>query len=316
MQPKQKILVVAGPTASGKTAAGIALCQRFGGEVVSADSMQIYKHLTVGTAKPTPEEQQRVPHHLIDFLEPSENYSVAQYLEDARRAIADIASRGKLPVIVGGTGLYISSLVDNLQFADEPQDDAIRQRLWEEARQQGAQAVWERLRQVDPASAAAIHPNNQGRVIRALEVWERTGVPMSVCQQQARSTPSPYEPLMLALTYRDRQALYRRIDLRVDIMAQNGLLEEARWLWEQGLASTSGQAIAYKELWDWVKGEEELPAALDRVRQNSRRYAKRQLTWFRRDERYHWYYPDDYAAPQQLYEAIFPLVAEFLEEKR
>ena len=192
MQPKQKILVVAGPTASGKTAAGIALCQRFGGEVVSADSMQIYKHLTVGTAKPTPEEQQGVPHHLIDFLEPSENYSVAQYLEDARRAIADIASRGKLPVIVGGTGLYISSLVDNLQFADEPQDDAIRQRLWEEARQQGAQAAWERLRQVDPASAAAIHPNNQGRVIRALEVWERTGVPMSVCQQQARSTPSPY----------------------------------------------------------------------------------------------------------------------------
>ena len=314
MQPKQKILVVAGPTASGKTATGIALCQRFGGEVISADSMQIYKHLTVGTAKPTPEEQQGVPHHLIDFLEPSENYSVAQYLEDARRAIAQVAARGKLPVIVGGTGLYISSLVDNLQFADEPEGDSIRQRLWEEARQQGPQALWERLRQVDPASAAAIHPNNQGRVIRALEVWERTGVPMSVCQQQARSVPSPYEPLMLALTYRDRQALYRRIDRRVDIMAQNGLLEEARWLREQGLCSTSGQAIAYKELWGWLEGEESLEAALDRVRQSSRRYAKRQLTWLRRDERYHWFCPDDYATPQQLYEAIFPLVEDFLAQ--
>ena len=314
MEQKIPLVVLAGPTASGKTAAGVRLCQLLDGEVVSADSMQIYRGLTVGTAKPLPEEMQGIPHHLIDFLEPTEPFSVADYVELARRTIADIHARGKLPVVVGGTGLYLSSLVDNIQFEKEDGDEQVRARLHQQAQREGAQALWERLLEVDEAAARRIHPNNVGRVVRALEVYETTGVPISRQQELSRSQPSPYRACMLALNYRDRQRLYDRINLRVGLMAQQGLIEEARQLLEHTPgALTSLQAIGYKETARYLRGEESLDEALERIRQESRRYAKRQLTWLRRDERYQWFYPDDYEQPEQMYRQMQQAVRDFLD---
>lgn len=317
MEQKIPLVVLAGPTASGKTAAGVRLCQLLDGEVVSADSMQIYRGLTVGTAKPLPEEMQGIPHHLIDFLEPTEPFSVADYVELAHRTIADIHARGKLPIVVGGTGLYLSSLVDNIQFAQEDGDEQVRARLRQQAAEQGVQALWERLREVDETAAQRIHPNNVGRVVRALEVYETTGVPISRQQELSRSQPSPYRACMLALNYRDRQHLYDRINLRVWLMAQQGLIEEAKELLERTPgALTSLQAIGYKEMARYLSGEESLDEALDRIRMESRRYAKRQLTWLRRDERYRWFYPDDYEQPEQLYRQMEQEVRRFLCEQQ
>lgn len=287
------LVVVAGPTASGKTALGIQLAKRFSGEIVSADSMQIYTGFSVATAKPGPEERQGIPHHLMDFLPPGREFSVADYVTLARETILDIAGRGNLPILVGGTGLYIHSLVDHIQFSEEDAGAALRRRLEKEAEASGQEAMLERLRQVDPDTAERLHPNNLRRIIRALEVYESTGIPMSRRQEESRRTPSPYDPCILGIGFRDRQVLYDRINRRVDAMVRGGLLEEAR----EALSAPAGkgvmQAIGYKELAPYFSGEIPLSDALERLKQKTRNYAKRQITWFKRDDRIHWIFADE-----------------------
>ena len=286
------LLVVCGPTASGKTGLAIDLALRLGGEVVSADSMQVYKGMDIGTAKPTPREMRGVPHHLISIRHPDEAFSVAQYAQIAREAIADIHARGKLPVLAGGTGLYIKAIADNIQYGQIPRDADLREELRRRARDLGTGAMLERLREIDPELGGVLHPNDIGRIIRAIEVYELTGRPMSLWQKQSRETPGEYQMHMLGLTFSDRVLLYERIEKRIDIMLDSGLIDEAKQLYEAGFSGTASQAIGYKELFGFLDGKQTLEEAVSRLRQNTRRYAKRQLTWFGRDERIRWLYMD------------------------
>lgn len=290
---KIPLLVVAGPTASGKTALAVEMAKRFGGEVVSADSMQVYQKLNIATAKPDTAEMQGVPHHLIDFLEPdAPAFSVADYAQLAHEAIKDIHSRGKLPVLAGGTGLYIKAVADNVGYGESAKSDAdIRakyRRIYEE---QGAQALHDLLTACDPRLAASLHPNNAGRVIRALEVFELTGIPMSEHQRRALDTPELYKSCMLGIAYENRELLYMRINTRVDRMMAAGLLEEARQIREI-YGGTAAQAIGYKELEPYFLGEASLEDCIESLKRATRRYAKRQLTWFMRDERICWLMAD------------------------
>ena len=310
---KIPLVVVAGPTASGKTEAAIRICQWFNGEVVSADSMQIYKYLSVGTAKPDEAEKEGIPHHLMDFLEPSQPFSVAEYVEMAKEKIADIHSRGKLPVIVGGTGLYIDSLVNNIQFTESEGDPALREQLQNYAAEHGNEALWNLLNEKDPEAAANVHFNNVGRVIRAIEMIETTGKTKTEQLEESRREPSPYNTLYLALNYRDRETLYDRINRRVYIMLENGLEEEARFLLEHGYAPTAAQAIGYKEMFGYLKGEETLEEAIEKIQQGSRRYAKRQLTWFRRNENVLWLYPDDFAERKEFLTKVKETVSQWMQ---
>ncbi len=293
--PKIPLVVVAGPTASGKTEAAIRICQWFDGEAISADSMQVYKYLSVGTAKPDEVEKEGIPHHLMDFLEPSQPFSVAEYVQLAKQAIADTHSRGKLPVLVGGTGLYIDSLINNIQFSESDNDPALREELQNYAAEKGNDALWQRLNEMDPEAATNIHPNNVGRVIRAIEMIEISGKTKTEQLIESRKEPSPYKVFYIGINYRDRQTLYERINRRVHIMLEQGLEEEARWLLEHGYAPTAAQAIGYKEMFGYLNGEETLEQAIEKIQIGSRHYAKRQLTWFRRNEAVQWFYPDDYA---------------------
>jgi len=300
---KLPLLVVAGPTASGKTSLGVELAKRYNGEVISADSMQIYKGMDVGTAKATPEEMQGIPHHLLNFLDPTEQFSVADYVEKASALIKEIFSHGKLPIVVGGTGLYISSLVDNLTFSPMPQSPQLRDELKQKAAREGNEAVWKELRSIDPEAAEKLHANNLGRVIRAIEVYRLSGVTMTETVKNSRNEPSPYRLCMLALSAEDRQFLYDRIDLRVDIMMQQGILEEAKKLYEMPLSSTARQAIGYKEFDGYFQGWATLEECVEKLKMETRRYAKRQLTWFRRDERYHWLEVDKHPSAALLADA-------------
>jgi tRNA dimethylallyltransferase len=300
------LLVICGPTASGKTGLAVSLATALGGEVIGADSMQIYKGYDIATAKPTEAEKRGIPHHLIDFLDPCECFSAADYVRLAKPVIRDIASRGRLPVLCGGTGLYISSLVDNIAFETiQTGDGRIREELKQLAREKGPEHLFERLREVDPASAEKLHPNNLGRVIRALEVYMATGERMSVLRERARQTPE-YNARMLGITYRSRESLYERINARIDDMLARGLLEEARAALlngPQNSNTTVSQAIGYKEFGLYFEGAQSLPDAVERLKRSTRRYAKRQLTWFRRDERVFWLYRDDYLDDTSLLKA-------------
>lgn len=295
MQQKISIICVVGPTASGKTKLSVELAKHFDGEILSADSMQIYQYMSIGTAKPTTEEMSGVPHYGIDFVPPDQAFSVADYVGYARGVIEDIHQRGKLPVVVGGTGLYVSSLCDNIEFAPMPISQVLRDELQEEALRHGNEYLWGQLNAIDPEIAKKLHPNNLGRVIRAIEVYKLTGIMMSEHQRLSRIHESPYAPCMLGLDYHSREVLYSRIDQRVDLMLQNGLLDEIRGLVQQGYSKTSIQAIGYKEVFDYFDGNITLEEAVDHVKQETRRYAKRQLTWFRRDKNVHWLYADDYS---------------------
>ena len=285
---KIPVIVVCGPTASGKTAVGVELALRLGGEVVSADSMQIYKGLAISTAKPSPEEMRGVPHHLMDFLEPDEPFSVADYVKMARECISDIRSRGKLPIIVGGTGLYINSLIDNISFDHIVSDDSLRKELEEEAVKMGKEHMHEKLRSLDPQAAESIHPNNVIRVIRAIEMCLLSGRTGSENREESRKNESPYEPCMIGLTCFDRQVLYDRINRRVDKMFEDGLEAEVRAVYEKYKLRTAFNAIGFKEMIPYFEGECSLEEAADKIKQESRHYAKRQLTWFRRDVRITW----------------------------
>lgn len=281
-----KIIVVSGPTASGKTALAVELAKLYGGEVISADSMQIYTDMDVASAKATPEEQQGIPHHLMDFLDPSQGFSVAEWVTMAGKCADDILSRGKTPVICGGTGLYISSFVDNLQFDDSQCDYAYREELRRFADENGAAALLERLREVDPETASELHENNVSRVIRALEVYKTTGHTIAQAKRESRCAPSPYEFILLTLDFEPRELLHERINRRVDIMLQNGLEEEARRCFEQPDRPTAAQAIGCKELYPYFRGEKPLAECVEELKLRTRQYAKRQLTWFRRDSRF------------------------------
>lgn len=279
------IIVVCGATASGKTALAVELAKIYGGEVISADSMQIYTDMDIASAKATPEEQQGIPHHLLGFLEPSESFSVADYVKLADGCARDILSRGKIPIICGGTGLYISSFVDNITFDDSRCDYAFREEMEKFARENGNAALLERLREIDPETAETLHENNVGRIIRALEVYKTTGHTISYAKKISRANPSPYKFIMLTIEYADRAALYERIDRRVDLMMERGLLEEARACFGQTNRPTAAQAIGCKELYPYLRGERSLGDCVEELKLRTRQYAKRQLTWFRRDKR-------------------------------
>lgn len=307
---KQKILVVCGPTASGKSDVGILLAKEFNGEVVSADSMQVYIGLDIATAKPTIEEMQGIPHHMISVVQRDEKYSVAAYLNDARRVIADIHSRGKLPIVVGGTGLYISSLVDNITFDEEESDGSVRQRLASLAEKIGNAAMLGKLREIDPVTAENLHENNLNRIIRALEVYETTGKTLSEQKVLSKRNPSPYDCLMLGIDFDDRQCLYDRINQRVDIMLNQGLLEEAKNAYDNNdLGVTSAQAIGVKELIPFFEGKCDLSSCVEKIKQETRRYAKRQLTWFRRDERINWIFCDNTTNSEIKFEKFKKIIA-------
>lgn len=280
-----KIIVVCGATASGKTALAVELAKIYGGEIISADSMQIYTDMDIASAKATPEEQQGIPHHLLGFLKPSESFSVADYVRLANECARDILSRGKTPIICGGTGLYISSFVDNITFDDSRCDYEFREEMERFARENGNGALLEKLRKVDLETAETLHENNVGRIIRALEVYKTTGHTISYAKKMSRANPSPYDFIMLTIEYADRSVLYKRIDRRVDAMMERGLLEEARSCFGQPNRPTAAQAIGCKELYPYFRGEKSLDDCVEELKLRTRQYAKRQLTWFRRDKR-------------------------------
>ena len=298
-----KIVVITGPTASGKTALGVALCQKMNGEVVSADSMQIYRRMTIGTAKPTPEEMQGVPHHMIDVAEPEENWSVARYVEAAAACVEDILARGKLPVIVGGTGLYIDSLLSGRTFAGGAVNEALRQELSERYNEIGAQGLLGELRKVDPERAEKLHPGDKKRIVRALEVFILTGKTITEHDRETKAIPPRWEAARIALDFENRQDLYDRIDRRVDDMFARGLMDEVRALLDSGVpeSCTAMQAIGYKEAVEALHGACSEADARARIQQESRRYAKRQLTWFRRDSEAEWH---RFGAKPDLSEAL------------
>lgn len=309
---KPRVVAVGGPTASGKTALSVALARAFDGEIINADSMQIYKNLDVGTAKPSAEERQGIPHYLLDFLSPETPYSVADFTAAADPLIRDITARGRLPLVVGGTGLYITSLLNGMAFAPEKTDPAIRARLQARADTEGGAALYAELQRIDPDYAAQVHPNNLPRVIRALELFEATGRRMSDQRREARPAEAPYHALCLCLTCRDRAVLYSRIDRRVDEMVENGVLDEARQVYDHRDAyRTAAQAIGYKEFFPYFEGTANLTECTERLKQATRNYAKRQLTWFRRQNDEVWLYLDE----EDVTERACTLVRAFLHNE-
>ena len=282
-----QIVVVAGPTATGKTRLGILLAQRYGGEIVSADSMQVYRRMDVGTAKATPQERAAAPHHMLDVAEPWENYSVSRYVEEAARCCEDILARGKLPILVGGTGLYIDSLLSGRDFAGrEEGDEGLRARLNARWDAEGGEALLEELRSFDPERAARLAPGDRRRIVRAIEIYRLTGETISAHDARTRALPPRYTAARIHLNYKNRAELYARIDARVDAMVEGGLFEEVAALLGEGVgaACTAMQAIGYKETVAALHGELSRAEAIDAIKRGSRRYAKRQLTWFSRTE--------------------------------
>lgn len=304
------VVAVVGPTASGKSDLAVEICRHFGGEAVSADSMQIYKGLDISTAKPSDEEKKGIPHHMMDFLDNKESFSVAEYQQMAGECIADIHSRGRLPVIVGGTGLYIDTLLNNIRLKEDSFDGKIREKLLKRVDDEGIDALLRELSEIDPEYASKMHPNNVKRIVRALEVWYSSGITMT--QQIADShAESPYDVLYIGLDAKDREYLYNRINLRVDIMLRNGLEAEARDYLSQPGTSTSSQAIGCKELKPYFDGELTLSEAADNLKQATRRYAKRQLTWFRRNKEINWLFIDAFASKGEMYNEAFRIIKEW-----
>lgn len=293
MMGKIPVVAVVGPTASGKTALGVALAKRFDGEVVSADSMQIYRGLSVATAKPTKAETDGVPHHMIDVADITESYSAAKYCENAAKAIADIHARGKLPIIVGGTGLYVDSLLNGNDFSDQQSDENLRQSLNDEYDKHGGEYMMNKLRAVDAGAAEKCHANNKKRIVRYLELYELTK--MTEAERAARTDKiiSPYESLYICLSCRERQNLYNRINRRVDEMLENGLVDEVRGYYNVKCAATSSQAIGCKELKPYIDGCDSLENCADRLKTATRHYAKRQLTWFLRNDKINLMFTDE-----------------------
>ncbi len=308
----QKVVAVIGPTASGKTGLSISIAKRFGGEVVSADSMQIYQQMNIGTAKPSMEERDGVFHHLMGHISVEETYNVASYAEDARAVLKDLQRKNCLPILCGGTGLYLDHLLGNTDFFDIPIQDSVRQKYQKMAEELGNEALFALLQERDPKLAVHLHPNDSKRVIRGLEVLETTGKCLSEFQAES-IRQSPYQVLYIGLNYKNRDLLYDRINRRVDLMMEQGLLREALELEkEYSLSSTARAAIGYKEIFDTLEAGGELDDAVSLIKQKSRNYAKRQLTWFRKNKAVHWFYPDEQPMDEILKE-VYSLIEEFTE---
>ncbi len=307
-----RIIVVAGPTASGKTDLAVALAKRFDGEVISADSMQVYRGMDVGTAKATPEERDGIPHHMLDVADPRESYSVARYVEEADQVLWDILARGKTAVVAGGTGLYVDALIRGNAFAPCPSTGA-REALEREAEEKGMEFMLRKLAAVDPDSAGRLHLSDRKRILRALEVYEETGETITAHNLATKQIPDRYEPFWIGLDFHEREELNRRIDRRVDIMLEKGLLEEIRGLLDQGVPRdcTAMQAIGYKEFLPVLDGAASLDEAAALVKRESRRYAKRQRTWFRRNEKIHWILRHDPTDRETVLREAIALLSDF-----
>lgn len=310
---KIPLIAVVGPTASGKTSLAVEICKRYGAEAVSCDSMQIYKGMDIATAKPTIDEMQGITHHLIGFQSPDEPFSVAKYCEMARDVIFDINSRNKKAVLVGGTGLYYNSLVNNIEFLPEETDFEYREMLKKEAEENGAQSLLDKLYEIDPDSAKELHVNNLGRIIRALEIYHTTGKTKTIQNEESLKNPSPFETVSICLDSRDRQFLYDRINKRVDIMIEQGLVKEAQTFFESDIGRTAAQAIGYKELKPYFDNEKSFDECIENLKMQTRRYAKRQLTWFRRDKRMNFLYIDDYSSSDDLLDAACKIIERGVE---
>ncbi|WP_303805790.1 tRNA (adenosine(37)-N6)-dimethylallyltransferase MiaA [Ruminococcus flavefaciens] len=308
---KPFVLAVVGPTASGKTWLGVELAKIYGGEVISADSMQIYKGMDIASAKPTEAEKQGIPHHLMGILDRDVSFSAADYVQLANEKIQEVLSRGKLPIIVGGTGLYVDSLLENVKFSEGGSDEAYREELYAFARENGNEALHARLAEIDSEAAEGIHPNNLVRVVRALEVCHVTGRRFSDLKRESKLVESPYNSLIIGLNYEDRQTLYDRIDLRVDEMVKAGLIEEARQLWQESGMKTAANAIGYKELIPYFEGKAELSDCIAIIKQETRRYAKRQLTWFRKNGRIEWLFLDRFNKNEEILEKCKKTIANY-----
>lgn len=302
---QDRLICICGPTASGKTALSVALAQKLHTEIISADSMQIYRGMDIGTAKPTPAERQGVPHHLIDVCAPDAPFSVARYVELADAAAQNILSRGMVPLVAGGTGLYMDALIECSTFSGDESDHAVREKYQRMAIEQGKEAVHACLAAVDRESAARLHPNDLKRVIRALEVYEQTGMTIGAFNRLHKRPAPKYRATKIGVCPTDRKTLYERIDRRVDQMLDDGLIEETQRLLRSGLLTgTAAQAIGYKELTAYLQGQAPLADCVELLKRRSRNYAKRQLTWLKRDDSIHWiYYNKDEALPHLLQEA-------------
>ena len=300
---KKPLLIIAGPTASGKSDSAVELALRMSGEVVSADSMQVYRGMDIGSAKITKEEMRGVPHHLIDCADPSETWNVVRFKEQARSAVRDITGRGRLPILCGGTGFYIQALLYDIDFTQMEENASLRQRLTDMAAEKGPEAVHAILAQKDPASAAVIHPNNIKRIIRALEFIEESGNSIADHNMEQRARESAYRSVFFVLTM-DRAKLYERIDRRVDIMMQQGLLEEVKRLRDMGISrdSTAMQGIGYKQIYGFLEEEYSLEEAVRLIKRDTRHFAKRQLTWFRREKEVHWVDADQFGDREYLWD--------------
>lgn len=309
-----KLLAVVGPTASGKSTLAAALAERLSGEVVSCDSMQIYRGFTVATAVPTAQEMRGVPHHLLSFADPEADFSVAQYCELARECIADITRRGKLPVLCGGTGLYYTALVNCVEFAEFDCDVSFRESLTLRVQTEGGEALLTELAQFDPECAARLKPADHKRIIRAIEVYRSTGITMSEHIRRSHHQ-SEYELCAVGLGFNDREVLYDRINLRVDAMLENGLVDETRRFYQGNPGKTAAQAIGYKELKPYLDGECSLLDATENLKRATRRYAKRQLSWFRRDDRIRWINVDEYNSFDELLDEATEMTKEVLYGK-
>lgn len=303
---KPKLYFIVGPTATGKTAAGVHLAKCLNGEIISADSMQIYRRMDIGTAKPSQAERAGIVHHMMDIVEPDASYSAAQFQQDAKKAIADVFSQGKAAIVVGGTGLYIDSLIKPLDFSVAPSDERIRKKWEDYLQEKGTQALHERLTEVDPGMASTLHPNNTRRIIRALEIYEISGKAMSAQSSlDEEEFELPYKPILVGLTM-ERSLLYERINQRVDAMLEQGLLAEIDGLLKAGLSpqAQSMKAIGYKELVPVLNHDMNLGDAVELLKRNSRRYAKRQWTWFMANKAIHWIDTQQYATSATLFDEI------------
>lgn len=306
---KTPVIAIVGPTATGKTKLGVEIAKHFNGEIISADSMQIYKKLNIGTAKPTTDEQQNIPHHLIDILEPSRDFSVADYVEKAHETIDSINKKSKLPILVGGTGLYINSVLDNVMFSKSSKDTKLRMELVELNNKKGTDYLLEILKKIDIQSYDRLKTEkNPKRVIRAIEIYKTTGTTVTKHNEQSKLEGTNYTTIKIGLNYENRELLYDKINSRVDKMIDSGLIEECKEIKKLNLSKTAAKAIGYKELMPYIYGEDTLENCTNNLKQGTRRYAKRQLTWFRRDKDINWIYIDKFDNYNDLLNYCFSIL--------
>ena len=299
-----KVIVICGPTASGKTSLSIQIAKEFNAEIVSFDSMQIYKEMNVGTAKPDMNERENITHHMMDIVSVTEEYNVSRYVNEASSCVDEILSRNKNVVLVGGTGLYIDSLINNTNFFEFENDERYRSELTNIAYSYGGEKLVEMLMEVDSASALRLHKNDVKRLIRALEVYKVTGKTLTQIHIESKRNRK-YQPVYLGINYVDRNLLYDRINRRVDVMLENGFVDEAKSLLNLNLSSTSRSAIGYSDIFDYINGVQSLEEAVENIKKKSRNYAKRQITWFKRNEEVFWVYPDSYSDLSLMYIDVF-----------